>query len=145
MTTKQTNNNPIQKDNQPSDIEVFFRKIREERGNSEKQSDPQPIKQSHYHEVLTAIEITANEFFAGLGYGMMPEYLKNSMVAGIIFHKPPYDNPRQYFDFSGMEPVQVDEILSKLRGSIPIDLLIKGNELAVYRLIKKRFPAVKLA
>jgi len=110
-----------------------------------KKASQQPVKQSHYYDVLHAIELTANSFFAQLGYGAIPEDLKTSMIAGIIFHKPPYDSPQQYFDFSGMMQSEVDETLRKLRGSMPIDLLIKGNVLAVYRLIKKSFPPVKLA
>lgn len=110
-----------------------------------KEAPQQPAKQSHYYEVAMAIEITANQFFAQLGYEPMPENLKTSMIAGIIFPKAPYDNPQRYFDFSGMTPLQAEETLQKLRGSMPIDLLIKGNVLAVYRLIKKRFPPVKLA
>lgn len=110
-----------------------------------KKAPQQPTKQFHYCDVLNAIEITANQFFDRLGYGAMPENLKISMIAGIIFHKPPYENSQQYFDFSGMTQLQVDDTLRKLRESMPIDLLIKGNELAVYRLIKKSFPAVKLA
>lgn len=110
-----------------------------------KKTPQQPAKQSHYHQVSHAIEITANSFFAQLGYEPMPENLKTSMIAGIIFPKAPYENPQRYFDFSGMTPLEVEETLQKLRGSMPIDLLIKGNALAVYRLIKKRFPPVKLA
>jgi len=117
MTTKRTNNKPPQ----------------------------QPAKQSHYYQVSHAIEITANSFFAQLGYESMPEDLKTSMIAGIIFPKAPYENPQRYFDFSGMTPLQVEETLRKLKGAMPIDLLIKGNVLAVYRLIKKSFPPVKLA
>ncbi len=110
-----------------------------------KKAPQQPTKQSHYYDVAIAIEIAANQFFAAIGYGLMPENLKTSMIAGIIYHKPPYENPQRYFDFSGMTPSEVDETLQKLRGSMPIDLLIKGNELAVFRLIKKQFPAVEVA
>ncbi|WCM91624.1 hypothetical protein M5C99_14595 [Acidovorax sp. NCPPB 2350] len=110
-----------------------------------KRAPQQPAKQSHYYEVVMAIEITANSFFAQLGYESMPENLKTSMIAGIIFPKAPYENSQRYFDFSGMTPLQVEETLQKLRGSMPIDLLIKGDVLAVYRLIKKSFPPVKLA
>ena len=110
-----------------------------------KKAPQQPAKQSHYYQVAHAIENTANSFFAQLGYEAMPENLKTSMIAGIIFPKPPYDNPRQHFDFSGMTPLEIEGILQKLRCSMPIDLLIKGNLLAVYRLIKKSFPPVELA
>lgn len=112
---------------------------------TKKKAPQRTAKQSHYYQVSQAIEITANSFFVQLGYEPMPENLKTSMIAGIIFPKAPYENPQRYFDFSGMTPLQVEEALRKLRGSMPIDLLIKGNVLAVYRLIKKSFPPVKLA
>ena len=102
-----------------------------------------PTKQIHYYQVTHAIEITTNSFFAQLGYEPMSEHMKTSMIAGIIFHRSRTWNPRHYFDFSGIAPLETDEILRKLRCSIPIEMFIKGDLLAVYRVIKKSFPAVR--
>ena len=111
-----------------------------------KKAPQQPTKQSHYYDVTMAIEIAANQFFAQLGYGAMPEYMKTAMIAGIII--PPEikdESPCLYFDFSRMALPDVDKALMQLRCALDIKAIVNPDVLTVYDFIKSKFPPVKLA
>ena len=110
-----------------------------------KKASQQPAKQSHYYDVFHAIEHIANQFFAQLGYGALPEYMKTAMIAGIIIPENENESPCTYYDFSKMTLTDVDKTLQTLRNAMDIKRIVKPDVLAVYNLIKKSFPPVKLA
>ena len=111
-----------------------------------KKAPQQPVKQSHYYDVLSAIEFNFDEIMIRLGYERTPQFIKNSMIAGIIL--PPEikdESPCLYFDFSRMTLPEVDETLQRLRGAADIYKSVNAEAITIYNMIKSRFPPVKLA
>lgn len=83
-----------------------------------KKAPQQPAKQSHYCEVLMAVQ-AAHDFYTSLGYRLTKGQY-NSILAGIFLPNDPNESPCSYFDFKNADLAYLDLFLRDIRSAIPI-------------------------
>ena len=78
-----------------------------------KKAPQQPAKQSHYCDVIFAVE-AVNLLFIRLGAASMDEWQINSILAGIFLPDDSDESPCSYFDFKNIDLAKLDIFLRKM-------------------------------